>query len=397
MNAKSNAKNFLNFHVLISHSPSCLNRDDMNMQKTAVFGGVKRVRISSQSLKRAMRKADYYAAKLGTPSFRTRDLGKLKSRLSELLKDRFDTDTVGRALEWMSGKEGIAEGIEADAVAPWSVEEVGYFSQLIRDGDKEGLSHDKLEKRINRDARPFREAMGKSVDIALSGRMATSGLMTHLPIDGALAVAHTITTHAVEPQDVDWFTAVDDLAQEAGEIGAGHLNTQEFSAGVFYRYASLNLKQLQVNLGLLDNMESDENPDSRKRALEIAKHVFHMLATVVPNAKRQPFAADNLADFAIVSFSDLPVSLANAFEKPAGRAHGGGYLVPSEQRLVEYWQRLNQAYELNEKAAAFRFDDDPWKGEARKETSCQWPDKLRSYGSLSKLEAWIENDGNDKK
>ncbi|MCI0419904.1 MAG: type I-E CRISPR-associated protein Cas7/Cse4/CasC, partial [Acidobacteria bacterium] len=25
------AKNFINFHVLISHSPSCLNRDDMNM------------------------------------------------------------------------------------------------------------------------------------------------------------------------------------------------------------------------------------------------------------------------------------------------------------------------------------------------------------------------------
>jgi CRISPR system Cascade subunit CasC len=225
--------------------------------------------------------------------------------------------------------------------------------------------------------------------------MATSGLM--LPVDGALAVAHTITTHAVEPQDVDWFTAVDDLTQEAGETGAGHLNTQEFSAGVFYRYASLNLKQLQVNLGLLDSMQSDENPDSRKRALQIARHVFHMLATVIPNAKRQPFAADNLADFAIVSFSDLPVSLANAFEKPIERARGGGYLVPSEQSLTKYWQRLNQAYELNEKAAAFRFDDDPWKGEAPKETSCQWPDKLFPYGSLSKLEAWIENDGNDKK
>ena len=32
-------KNFINFHILISHSPSCLNRDDMNMQKSAVFGG----------------------------------------------------------------------------------------------------------------------------------------------------------------------------------------------------------------------------------------------------------------------------------------------------------------------------------------------------------------------
>nr|WP_278181662.1 type I-E CRISPR-associated protein Cas7/Cse4/CasC [Escherichia coli] len=31
--------NFINIHVLISHSPSCLNRDDMNMQKDAIFGG----------------------------------------------------------------------------------------------------------------------------------------------------------------------------------------------------------------------------------------------------------------------------------------------------------------------------------------------------------------------
>ena len=69
------AKNFVNFHVLISHSPSCLNRDDMNMQKTAVFGGVNRVRISSQSLKRAMRTSDYHNATLGAPSVRTRDLG----------------------------------------------------------------------------------------------------------------------------------------------------------------------------------------------------------------------------------------------------------------------------------------------------------------------------------
>ena len=111
-------KNFINFHVLISHSPSCLNRDDMNMQKTAVFGGVNRVRISSQSLKRAMRMSDYHHATLGEPSVRTRDLGKLKVRFTELLKERFDADLVSRALEWISGKEGIRRR-RGDAVAPW--------------------------------------------------------------------------------------------------------------------------------------------------------------------------------------------------------------------------------------------------------------------------------------
>ncbi|MCY4177381.1 MAG: type I-E CRISPR-associated protein Cas7/Cse4/CasC, partial [Endozoicomonadaceae bacterium] len=67
-------KNFINFHITISHSSSCLNRDDMNMQKSAIFGGVRRVRISSQSLKRAMRKSEYYKTHLGNTSIRTKQL-----------------------------------------------------------------------------------------------------------------------------------------------------------------------------------------------------------------------------------------------------------------------------------------------------------------------------------
>lgn len=372
------AKNFINFHVLISHSPSCLNRDDQNMQKTAVFGGVNRVRISSQSLKRSMRMSDYHQATLGAPSVRTRDLGKLKSRFSELLKDRYDAKTIGKTLELISGKEGIAESVEADAVAPWSVDEVAYFCEIIKSGEQDIK---KLEKQIEKDARPFREAMGKAMDIALSGRMATSGLMTSLPADGALAVAHAITTHAVEPQDVDWFTAVDDLTQDAGETGAGHLNTQQFSSGVFYRYASLNLKQLQVNLGLLTDIKGPETPASRQRTLEIAKHVFHMLATVVPSAKQQSFAAHNLADFAIVSFADQPISLANAFEQPIKRARDGGYLDPSRQRLVDYWAHMNHAYTLDEHARAFAVEEGIKIG------------GKAAFDSLTSMETWIASGG----
>lgn len=387
------AKNFVNFHILISHSPSCLNRDDMNMQKTAIFGGRTRVRISSQSLKRAMRTSDYYNATLGSPSVRTRDLAKLRVRFTEALKMRFDGALVERALDWMSGKEGTAENGGADAVAPWSVEEVAYFCQVIRDGQQQGADEKKIAKQIERDSRPFREAMGKAVDIALSGRMATSGLMTGLPVDGALALAHALTTHAVEPQDVDWFTAVDDLVEEAGETGAGHLNTQQFSAGVFYRYASLNLKQLQVNLGLLAGMYSAETPESRTRALSIARHVLHMLATVVPTAKQQSHAAHNPADFAIVGFADLPLSLANAFERPVERAREGGYLAPSMLSIADYWQRLDTAYGLIERAAAFCFDDTPWHEEARREKGRRWPAKLTRYQQLAELERWIANDG----
>jgi len=370
-------KNFINFHMLISHSPSCLNRDDMNMQKTAIFGGHRRVRISSQSLKRAMRKSDYYRDNLGQPSTRTRELGKLQEKLVEELGERYPEEVVTEALEWISGKEGLAEAsVKEVAVAPWVVKEVAWFCEQIQQAG-EDADKKKLQKQIEKNAAPLRAALASAVDIALSGRMATSGLMTNM--DGALAVAHAITTHPVD-SDIDWFTAVDDLVEEEkqqrkvgdtgegkGEQGAGHLNSQEFSSGVFYRYASLNIRQLQENLG----------GASRDEALEIAKHVLHMLATVVPSAKNQSTAPFNLADFVMVSFSDQPVSLANAFEKPVSEK--GGFLAPSIDALKDYWQKVHSGYGLDENVAAFRLGQP---GEAPK-----------TFASLPELEAWVRNNG----
>lgn len=168
------SKNYINFHILISHTPSCLNRDDMNMQKSAFFGGVRRVRISSQSLKRAIRKSDYYAANIGQPSDRTRELGKLKSKYAVALKDRYNEDQVILAIEWISGKEGLADDSRADAVAPWSVEEVAHFCQVIADaGDK--ADKKKLQKQIKKSSASLNVALSHTKDIALSGRMATLG------------------------------------------------------------------------------------------------------------------------------------------------------------------------------------------------------------------------------
>ena len=45
----------IELHILQSFPVSCLNRDDVGSPKSAIFGGVTRSRISSQSLKRAIR------------------------------------------------------------------------------------------------------------------------------------------------------------------------------------------------------------------------------------------------------------------------------------------------------------------------------------------------------
>ena len=45
--------NFIQLHLLTNYGPSNLNRDDLGRPKTVVIGGIQRLRISSQSLKRS--------------------------------------------------------------------------------------------------------------------------------------------------------------------------------------------------------------------------------------------------------------------------------------------------------------------------------------------------------
>ena len=370
------SKNFVNYHVLISHSPSCLNRDDMNMQKSAIFGGKRRVRVSSQSLKRTIRHSDYYQNHLGTPSVRTKKLGDYQDVVIHSLSGRYDPETVKQALTFLSGKEGSGEDLKSDAVAPWVAEEVAYFCEQIKAMGPD-IDAAKLKKQIEKDGAAFRQALSHAVDIALSGRMATSGLMSEVgKIDGALAVAHALTTHAVDA-DIDWFTAVDDLQ----ELGSGHLDTQEFSSGVFYRYASLNLKQLQVNLGLLSDMKAEETSEGRARSLDIAAHVLHMLATEVPSAKQQSFAAHNPADLALVSFSDQPISLANAFEQPVQAERVGGFREPSVKALHDYWHKVHKGYGLDENCAEFSLD------------GIKLPEDIAKQDTLPALEKWVRGNG----
>lgn len=46
---------FIQLHLLTAYAPANLNRDESGRPKTAFMGGVERLRVSSQSLKRAWR------------------------------------------------------------------------------------------------------------------------------------------------------------------------------------------------------------------------------------------------------------------------------------------------------------------------------------------------------
>lgn len=71
---------YVDFHILQTVPPSCINRDDTGSPKTAVYGGVTRARVSSQAWKHAMRAAFAENAQL--------DVGKRTKKAAELVRRR---------------------------------------------------------------------------------------------------------------------------------------------------------------------------------------------------------------------------------------------------------------------------------------------------------------------
>lgn len=381
-------RKFVNIHMLVSHSPSCLNRDDMNMQKSAVFGGTRRVRISSQCAKRAIRSSLQYEKFFGKEgkSVRTADSEKLIESIKALFPD-VDNNilefvvkklaipkekvvtawTIEEAMALVDGVKGVLndKGYASSALTKLSAlydaenkvvkaeedeadEGDGSMSKKnkeIRFSKEQKKENETLKKTIDATIKKIEEDFMKSgissVDLALSGRMCASSVLKN--VEAAMSMAHAITTHAMDAE-IDWFTAMDDLKEDAEEVGAGHLNTQEFGAGVFYQYASIDIDSLAKNMGR-----------DRKNVLDVVSKFIYLMATTVPSGKQHSFASHSLAHYIMVSFSDLPLSMANAFENPVKKDYEG-FLKPSIKAIENYWSKIHKAYGLEEPTAVFSID-----------------------------------------
>ena len=176
-----------------------------------------------------------------------------------------------------------------------------------------------------------------TLDVALSGRMDAS--CPERNVEAAMSVAHSITTHSADIE-VDWFTACDDLAEQ----GSGHIGTNEFSAGVFYRYASIDVDLLAKNI----NKSVEQTGD-------IINTMVRCFAQVSPSAKQKTFAAHNFADFVLVTKSNQALSLANAFRKPI--ANNGEVMENSITSLVSHYEKLVNGYGLDSTAIAFNMTE----------------------------------------
>ena len=322
---------FLQIHTLTPYAATLLNRDDVGQAKRLPFGGASRIRVSSQCLKRHWREAPgaWSMAGLEQPmSVRSRKT--FTREIAEpLVAEGHDPAAVVTVLtalraaflgESKKAKAGKAEkakrgeasvdplkALDTEQIIVLGRPEIDYLTDLARTclaegGDLEAVVAATLKSReLRANVEGLRLASG--LDAALFGRMVTSDILARG--DGAIHVAHSFTVHAEEAEP-DYFTAVDDLTREDGELGAGLIQTSELTSGLFYGYVVVDVPLLVSNLG-----------QDTELAAGVVERLVHLIATTSPGAKKGSTAPYGYADLVLVEAGERqPRSLANAFHQP---------------------------------------------------------------------------------
>ena len=348
------SRTILDLHILQTVPPSNLNRDDTGAPKTALYGGVRRARVSSQAWKRATRMAF-------DDLLPSEDLGVRTKRVAEALAERIRrldgsieekeawtlaAETVqtatGSKIEVPRRKADAAKKRGEDNPAPESAylmflssRQLDGLAGLALEGraDIKGFFKDKDAKKRAKEIADTRH----SVDIALFGRMVADG--ADINVDAAAQVAHAISVHAVENES-DYYTAVDDRNPD-DETGAGMIGTVEFNSATLYRYAALDVDLLRKNLG--EGLREDEPvTEPLRRAVEAFVRGF---AESMPTGKVNTFGNHTLPDVVIAKLrSSRPVSFASAFEEPVTATRDSGYLRQASERLAAYIPDIERAY-----------------------------------------------------
>jgi CRISPR system Cascade subunit CasC len=230
---------FIQLHLLTSYPPANLNRDDLGRPKTARLGGVDRLRVSSQSLKRTWRTSSVFQEALaGHIGTRTKRLGtEVEAQLVEGGVKEKSAHEWAEKIANVFGKPQ-KNSVEIEQLAHVSPEEREAVNRLATVLVDENRAPEEDELALLR-ARP------SAADIALFGRMLAS--KPAFNVEAACQVAHAVTVHPVVIED-DYFTAVDDLNTGEEDRGAGHIGETGFAAGLFYSYICVDVDQLVTNL-----------------------------------------------------------------------------------------------------------------------------------------------------
>ena len=176
---------FLQLHLLTVYPPACLNRDDLNRPKTAVMGGVPRLRVSSQSLKRAWRTSEQFETALkGHVGTRTKLKGvHIYEHLTGAGVREKDAKEWAQAIAGRFGKlKGKKEDkplndLEIEQLAHFSPEEESAIAALAENARRRETQADRGRTRTapqaahRRRHRPVRPHAGRQSGIQHRGRL----------------------------------------------------------------------------------------------------------------------------------------------------------------------------------------------------------------------------------
>ncbi|HEX7325231.1 MAG TPA: type I-E CRISPR-associated protein Cas7/Cse4/CasC [Rhodanobacteraceae bacterium] len=360
---------FIQLHLLTSYPPSNLNRDDLGRPKSALVGGVQRLRISSQALKRAWRTSDSFKTALdGHLGVRTKEMGTQvwRNLTGAGIADKPAREWA-RAIAERFGKLKDAkkternEDLEIEQLAHFGPEEQAAINELTKAliGRKSAPTEDELQ--LLRKPRA-------AVDIALFGRMLAANPAFN--VEAAAQVAHAITVHKAAIED-DYFTAVDDLNKGDEDRGAGHIGETGFGAGVYYLYVCINRALLDENLG--------GDTALRNRALAA---LLEAASKTAPTGKQNSFASRAYASCVVAEKSDRqPRSLAAAFLRPVRNRDDQDTTAIAIEALLKKRDSFDAMYGIT---------SDAWRAAAEGEYWPLFPEGRA--GSLAQLVDFVQQD-----
>lgn len=330
---------FVEIHALQTVPPSCVNRDDTGTPKLAVYGGVQRARVSSQSWKRAVRR---YFDEHGTA-----ETGKLTKALPRLVADRIIELDAGRADVAMDQAAAAIKAaglqIEKPKKAKKDEEENAPADPLLAalimvsraqvDALARAVIATKDGKVTKKDAHAALDT-NHSVDLALFGRMVANS--KGLNVDGATQFAHAIGVSAAEVE-FDFYTAVDDVkaSRDDTDAGGGMMGTKEFTEATLYRYAALSVDELTESLA------GDANV-----ALEGVVAFVEAFVKSMPTGSIRSYGNRTLPDTVVVTVREnQPFNAASAFRTPVS-PHEGDIIDVATERLAAKIDGYERKFDL---------------------------------------------------
>jgi CRISPR system Cascade subunit CasC len=346
----------IELHIIQNVAPSNLNRDDTGAPKDAEFGGYRRARLSSQSMKRAMR--EQYVLPMNADLDHAVRTLQMVPAIDDALQAIRGTNSDDMAVRHQAIRAALSlVNIKVDAeknttqyllflpkrcaehIAKLVHEHWDMLQSVeIGEGKKKGKSSDSATyKELINALKAIMKDASRTPEIALFGRMLADEPTWN--VDAACQVAHAISVNRVM-SEFDFFTAVDDLKTDS--TGAGMMGTVQFGSSTFYRYLVVDVDAYLANL-------AGHKPPYTTGLEEVARislaAFIEAAVKSLPSGKQNTFAAHNLPSLVMtVVRADAPVSLANAFIKPVTATPEYNMAEAAIVKLDKHYGDITNAY-----------------------------------------------------